>query len=231
MKLKSFKIFESTSKIQGILPDILADLIDEFDPEIEYNLDKNESIDFEFEFANNKIAGSNADSVRKYIEYTQYTMDVYKKFYSIMKKLDQEGFNCKLTEVASNNVRLIVRLFLNNNGGLPWVIVHDNNGLVEIDCDKLNTHLNTYSQELDEVTIMEDDGGTWVYITYKGLGYSGEDLSLSNKLKLENELMNTYVVDTVNFNNLALQLNQSRQIELFVARSVELIDPNNKYTD
>ena len=227
MKLKSFKIFESTSKIQGILPDILADLIDEFDPEIEYNLDKNESIDFEFEFANNKIAGSNADSVRKYIEYTQYTMDVYKKFYSIMKKLDQEGFNCKLTEVASNNVRLIVRLFL-NNGGLPWVIVHDNNGLVEIDCDKLNTHLNTYSQELDEVTIMEDDGGTWVYINYTGLGYYGEDLSLSNKVKLENELLNAHVVDTIVFSILTLQ---QPQIELFVARVVELIDPNNKYTD
>ena len=228
MKLKSFKIFESNSGFSSI-PDILVDLIDEFDPEIQYNLDKkNESIDFEFVFANNKIAGSDADSVRKYVEYSQYKVNVYKKFYSVMKKLDQEGFNCKLTEVTSNNIRLTVRLFLNNNGGLPWVIVHDNNGLVEIDCDKLNTHLNTYSQELEEVTIMEDDDGTLVYITYKGLGYAGEDLSLGNKLKLENELMNTYVVDTVNFNNLTLQ---QTQIELFIAGFVELIDPNNKYSD
>lgn len=230
MKLKSFKIFESTSKIQSILPDILADLIDEFDPEIEYNLDKNESIDFEFEFANNKIAGSNADSVRKYIEYTQYTMDVYKKFYSIMKKLDQEGFNCKLTEVASNNVRLIVRLLLNNNGGLSWIVEHDqDNDLVEIDCEKLNLYLNKGSQELEEVTTMDDDDGTtWVYITYKGLGYSGEDLNILQKTRLENQLINTNLVGVVNFNNIP---SKQPQIELLVYGSVELIDPHNKYTD
>lgn len=193
MKLKSFKIFESISELKTILNDALVDLVDEFDPEFSLNdLEVNESVVFTFNFEYKDPFDSNVESMKKHIEQSQQKTDIYRKFLIIMKKLDQAGYNSRMTQRKSNT-GLVIQLYTNIIHRLSW-LSKGVDGVV-IDCEQLNIYLNKYSMKLTKIKQTEEDDVSVIRISYQGLDHSEQELLGQDKVKIQNDLLNTYIVD------------------------------------
>ncbi len=103
MKLKSFKIFESVSELKTILNAAIVHLVDEFDPEFSLDsVETNGLVQFKFDFKNNGPYNSDIESMNKCIMITEKTIIVYRMFVTIMKKLKEEGYMCKITKDLTN---------------------------------------------------------------------------------------------------------------------------------
>ena len=202
MKLKSFKIFESVDELKTILSEILTDLVDEFDPEFSLNDLANESVIFKFNFEYIGVgfafepSNSDVESIKKHVEQSQQKTDIYRKFITIMKKLNQLGYTTRITQKTLNSRVLIIELRTNVSTSIDWIQKSDHNAVV-IDCEKLNIYLNKYSMKLLKVTETEKNDVSVVHISYEGVDHS-EGLLGQDRVKIENEIRNTYLVDDVN---------------------------------
>lgn len=231
MRLKPFKIFESNDndELKSLLNEVLVELIDEYDPNFDLNyfysqldnkLANSARLYFQFEFDNQVLTHSNAHQLKEFIEFNQQVTNILGIFHTIMKKLAHSGYaNTVTTRNTSSKNNFGVELIISKKGveitGLDWIYKGDE--AVKIDCQLLDKYLSGYAQKLEEVTMEpDDDEGYWVWISYSGLGYAGEDMTPKNMIQVENEILKFEYVDSVTFNN--------RQIELFVAIDTEIID-------
>lgn len=195
---KSISIEDEAKSLNDVVEPALLGLIEDYDPTIDSRLQDNRLFIIQIMFVNKTKGetGLSVDSVKEFIEDTEYLLGAYKHIYTAMKKITNAGYECKLNHHNNGNADgspgpyyislLIPRMGMKDTSEIDWLIAKGNT--VTVDSKKLNDWLGNYSQVLEDTSYDENDGTIEFKMEIAGLGLGGEIMSPRQIFKMEKQL-------------------------------------------